>query len=210
MIRIGIVDDHYILTEGLKNLMECDKDFNVVFQAQSGKECLEFLAKAENTIDILLLDISMPGLSGYEVLEKIKKEYFHIRTIFFTFYNDYSHFSRAMDLGVDGYILKNIDFSELTIALKDIANGLVYIDKNMDSLLKRYVSGTDSSETLTKREREIMYCVASGMMNKEIAIDLKIREETVKNHLTRIFDKFKVNDRTQAVVYAIKNNMIDL
>ncbi len=210
MIRIGIVDDHYILTEGIRNLMEYNDDFTVVFQAESGNECLEFLEETDNTIDILILDISMPGLNGYEVLEKIKKEYFHIRTIFFTCYNDYIHFSYAMNLGADGYLLKNNGFDELTIALKDVSIGLVYIDKTLSPLLKRYVMDNEDKVILTKREKEIMYCVASGMMNKEIAIDLKIREETVKNHLTRIFYKFKVNDRTQAVLYAVKNHFIEL
>lgn len=210
MIRVGIVDDHYILTEGIMKLLEYNDIFTVVFQATSGKECLEFLEKTEYTIDILLLDIGMPELNGYEVLSKIKEKYFHVRTIFLTSYDDYLHFSHAMNLGADGYLLKNIEFDELSLAIKDVFNGLFYIDKAMSQLMKRYIMSNEDKIILTKREKEIMLCVASGMMNKEIAVDLKIREETVKNHLTRIFYKFHVNDRTQAVVYAVKNHFIEL
>ncbi len=210
MIRVGIVDDHYILMEGIMKLLEYNEIFTVVFQATSGRECLEFLEETEYTIDVLLLDIGMPELSGYEVLSKIKEKYFHIKTIFLTSFSDYAHFSRAMNLGADGYLLKNIESDELSLAIKDVSSGLVYIDKTMSQLMKRYIMSNENKTILTKREKEIMVCVASGMMNKEIAVDLKIREETVKNHLTRIFYKFHVNDRTQAVLYAVRNHFIEL
>lgn len=210
MIRVGIADDHYILMEGIMKLLEYNEIFTVVFQATSGRECLEFLEEAEYTIDVLLLDIGMPELSGYEVLSKIKEKYFHIKTIFLTSFSDYTHFSNAMNLGADGYLLKNIELDELSTAIKDVSDGLVYIDKTMSQLMKRYIMSNEDKAILTKREKEIMVCVASGMMNKEIAVDLKIREETVKNHLTRIFYKFHVNDRTQAVLYAVRNHFIEL
>lgn len=210
MIRIGIVDDHYILTEGIVKMLEYNDAFTVVFQATSGKECLEFLEETEYTIDVLLLDIGMPELSGYEVLSAIKEKYFHIKTIFLTSLDDYTHFSHAMSLGADGYLLKNTEFDELSLAIKDVFNGLVYIDKTLSSFMKRYIVNSDNKTILTKREKEIMVCVASGMMNKEIAVDLKIREETVKNHLTRIYYKFHVSDRTQAVLYAVRNHFIEL
>lgn len=210
MIRIGIADDHCILSDGIKHLMEYDDVFTVVFQAGNGKECLEFLEKTENTIDILLLDISMPEIDGFHVLEKVKRNYFHIKTIFLTSFDDYVHFSYALDLGADGYLLKNTAFSELIHAIGDVKEGLVYIDKNLTHLLKKYILDDVKKVKLTKREQEIMVCVASGMMNKEIALDLNIREETVKNHLSKIYYKFHVNDRTQAVVYAVKHHYIEL
>lgn len=210
MIRIGIADDHYILSEGIKKLIEYNDVFTVVFQAGDGKECLEFLEETDNTIDILLLDISMPELDGFDVLEKVKRKYFHIRTIFLTSFDDYRHFSYALHLGADGYLLKNAPFTELVNAIIDVYNGLIYIDKSLSCSLQRYIIDDVEDIKLTKREKEIMLCVASGMMNKEIAVDLNIREETVKNHLTKIFYKFRVSDRTQAVVYALKHHYIEL
>lgn len=210
MIRIGIADDHYILSDGIKKLMEYNDVFTVVFQARNGKKCLEFLEETANTIDILLLDISMPEIDGFDVLEKVKQKYFHIRTIFLTSFDDYYHFSYALHLGADGYLLKNTAFEELITAIIDVYDGLIYIDKSLSLSLKRYIIDDVEDVKLTKREKEIMVCVASGMMNKEIAVDLNIREETVKNHLTKIFYKFNVNDRTQAVVYAVKHHYIEL
>lgn len=210
-IRIGIVDDHNVMRDGVKNIIEYNSDYSVIFQASNGKECLDFLEENHYTVDILLLDICMPMLDGFKVLAAIKERYFHIRTIFLTSYEDNVHFFDALDSGVDGYLLKNIGYDELLYAISEVSKGLAYIDKRMNRSFKEYVSDIEiPKEKLTKREKEIITYVAAGKLNKEIAFELAIREETVKNHLTKIFQKLNVNDRTQAAIYAVKNHFIDI
>ena len=211
-IRIGIVDDHVLLCDGIKNLIQQNTNDIVVFQAANGKECLEYLEDSEYTIDVLLLDIVMSDMNGYQVLEEIQKKYFHVRTIFLTSFDDSFHFCKALDLGIDGYLLKNIDYKELLFAISQVGKGLNYFDKRLEPILTEYVSNIDFKRNvfLTNREKEILSHVADGMSNKEIAYTLKIREETVKNHLSNVFHKFQVNDRTQAVLHAWKNHYLDL
>ncbi|MBE5886314.1 MAG: response regulator transcription factor [Lachnospiraceae bacterium] len=210
-IRIGIVDDHNVMRDGVKNIIEFNSDYSVIFQASNGKECLDYLEENHCIVDILLLDICMPKLDGFKVLETIKKRYYHIRTIFLTSYEDNKHFFNALDSGVDGYLLKNIGYDELLYAISEVSKGLAYIDKRMNLSFKEYVSDIEiPKEKLTKREKEIITYVAAGKLNKEIAFELEIREETVKNHLTRIFHKLNVSDRTQAAICAFKNHFIDI
>lgn len=210
-VRIGVVDDHCIICNGICNILKNNCDYTVVFCAYNAEDCLSLLQKEENFVDVLLLDISMPHMNGFEVYHIIKQLYFHIKIIFLTSSNDYSHFSHALDIGADGYVLKNIDFPELEIAINRVNRGIQYFDQRLITLLLKYNSGINNKkERLTNREKEILNCVVSGMMNKEIAFLLNIKEETVKNHLVHIYKKFKVADRTQATVYAIKNHYIDL
>lgn len=211
LIRIGVVDDHSIMWDGVCNLIEDRGKYNVVFQAHSGIQCLELLESNRNTIDILLLDLSMSELGGLDVVRIIKSKYFHIKIIFLTSFDDYGMFSKALNMGIDGYLLKNVYFSELETAIEKVYVGLCYVDSRLHRFYKKYKSKTYIVEQrLTTREREVINCVAAGMLNKEIAYFLCIREETVKNHLSNVFRKFQVNDRTQAVIYAVKNNYIDL
>lgn len=210
-IRVGIVDDHNIICDGIRTLIEYHSDYKVVFQACSGNDCLTLIDKPENLIDILLLDIDMPGKNGYDVLQLVQERYYNIKIIFLTSYNDYEHFSRAMNFHVDGYLLKNGSFIELLSAIREVHNGLSFIDNRLFSLLEQYIRNIDSARLkVTEREKEILTCVASGMINKEIASNLNISEETVKSHLSRIFRKFDVSDRTEAVTYAVKNHYLIL
>lgn len=210
-IRIGIVDDHPIICDGLRNVIKNNSDYMVVFQAYGGRECLELLERPENTIDVLLLDIVMPDMNGFQVSGIIKKKFFHIKTIFLTSYNDYETFSEGMKCGTEGYIYKGISTVGLISAVEEVFLGNTYVDSKLSFLLDRYIlEEKKEKENLTKREKEIMYHVATGKMNKEIAMDLNIREETVKNHLSRVYQKLQVGDRTQAALRAVKEHLIDI
>lgn len=210
-IRIGIVDDHSIVCNGVRLFFENNRNYTVVFHAYNGNDCLELLNKKENIVDILLLDISMPDIDGFAIFEKLKDKYFNIKIIFLTSYDDYYHFSYALDIGTDGYVLKSTEFSELDDAIQFVYQGKQYIDYRLSNYYLRYQSSMKDKRTvLTKREKQILNCVVSGMLNKEIAVYLNIKEETVKNHLEHIYYKIGVKDRTQAAVSALKNNYINL
>lgn len=214
IIRVMIADDHAMIREGIKKLLEFDGNISVVAEASDGEECLEVLKKEKP--DILLLDINMPKRNGIDVLKEIrsKKSKEKVKVLMLTVHNEVEYLVKAVDVGVDGYILKDSESSELIKAISVILDGENYIQPSLIPILNSKLISRDIDkekiEMLTKREMEILIQVANGMFNKEIAVNLNISERTVKNHISNIFKKIKVADRTQAAVFAIKNNLIQL
>lgn len=211
-INVMITDDHVLMREGIKQLLEFDGTIKVVEEAGDGVECLEKL-KYTNP-DILLLDINMPKKNGIEVLEEIKKRKINLKVLILTVHNEVEYLVKAVDIGVDGYLLKDSESVELKKAIHAVLNGESYIQHNLiPALNSRLVArdiDKDQINTLTKRELEVLIQVANGMFNKEIATSLNISERTVKNHISNIFKKINVSDRTQAAVFAIRNDIIKL
>lgn len=212
IINVMIVDDHPMMREGIKQLLEFDGEISVVSEASDGEECLAILQK--NIPDVLLLDINMPKKNGIEVLEEIKRKKIPVKVLILTVHNEVEYLVKAVDIGVDGYILKDSESSELKKAINVVLNGENYIQPSLIPILNSKLTSRDIDkekiELLTKRELEVLIQVANGMFNKEIAIALNISERTVKNHISNIFKKIEVADRTQAAVFAIKNNLIQL
>ena len=211
-IKVMIADDHVLMREGVKQLLEYDGSIKVISEAADGVECLKILETV--TPDILLLDINMPNKNGIEVLEDIKNKNIDIKILILTVHNEIEYLLRAVDIGVDGYILKDSESAELKKAIMSIINGESYIQPDLiPALNSRLVSRNDCMgkiELLTRRELEVLIFVATGMFNKEIAEKMSISERTVKNHISSIFKKIDVADRTQAAVFAIKNNIVDI
>lgn len=211
-VKIMIADDHVLIREGIRQLLEFDGDIEIVAEANDGLECLALL----NHIlpDVLLLDINMPKANGIEVLKTIKEKNISVKVLILTVHNEVDYLIRAVDIGVDGYILKNYGSAELKKAIMSIINGESYIQPDLiPALNSRLVSRNDCMgkiELLTRRELEVLIFVATGMFNKEIAEKMSISERTVKNHISSIFKKIDVADRTQAAVFAIKNNIVDI
>lgn len=211
-VKVMLVDDHVLVREGIKHLLEFDGSIEVVEEASDGVECLEKLKGVSP--DILLLDINMPVMNGLDVLIDLKKKKNPIKILMLTVHDEVEYLVRAVDIGTDGYILKDSGSSELKRAISIILNGESYIQPSLlpalnSRLINRDID-KDKLESLTKRELEILTQVAGGMFNKEIAINLNISERTVKNHISNIFKKIDVSDRTQAAVFAIKNNIVKL
>ena len=156
----------------------------------------------------------MPNMNGIEVLKKMKEEDKLVKILLFTAYEKTDFLLQAFDLGVDGYILKKSNSKELKKAINIIISGDSYIQPSLLPLLNSRLISRNLEQKkiklLTKREMEILIQVAGGMFNKEIAINLNISERTVKNHLSNIFKKIDVSDRTQAAVFAIRNNIVQL
>ena len=210
--KVMLVDDHALIREGIKQLLEFDGSIDVIGQASDGAECLEKLQHVQP--DILLLDINMPNVNGIEVLEEIKKKNIPVKVLMLTVHSEAEYLVQAVDIGANGYILKDSGSEELKKAIQSVMDGDSYIQPSLiPSLNSRLVNRDIDKEkiaALTKLEMEILTQIAGGMFNKEIAMNLNISERTVKNHISNIFKKIDVSDRTQAAVFAIRNNIVKL
>lgn len=208
-----IADDHSMVREGIRQILELDGDIKVNAEAGSGKECIEMLD--EKGTDVLLLDINMPNMNGLQVLQYLREKKTKVKVLILTIHNEVEYLVRAVEIGVDGYVLKDSDSSVLKKAIFTINKGDSFIQPELTPMLKKRLEDKNSGskkfeETLTRREIEVLKLLAEGLFNKEIAYTLNISEKTVKNHVSNIFKKINVSDRTQAAVYAIKHNLVDI
>ena len=201
-----------IIREGLKQLLELEGDFQVIAEACDGIDCMEKLK--EQIPDVLLLDINMPRMNGLEVLQKIKDEKIDVKILVLTVHNEVEYLLKAVDIGINGYLLKDSESSELKKAILSVVDGEDYIQPSLIPVLNAKMIDRDMDsekiEKLTKRELEVLKLLAVGMYNKGVADELHISERTVKNHVSSIFKKIDVSDRTQAAVFAIRNNLISI
>lgn len=211
-VKIMIVDDHSMIREGLKNLLELDGDVEVIAEAENGEECLEKLQTVKP--DVLLLDINMPKMNGIEVLQKLKDKKSKIKVLVLTVHNETEYLMKAVGIGISGYVLKDSESSELKKAIFAIHNGENYIQPSLIPALNSKMIEKSEDEmkidSLTRRELQVLKEMAVGKFNRDIAKEMEISERTVKNHISSIFKKLDVTDRTQAAVFAIRNNIIQI
>lgn len=210
-INIMIADDHSMVREGIKQILELDGDIVVNGEAGDGKQCISMLE--EKQTDVLLLDINMPNMNGLQVLQYLREKKKNIKVLILTIHNEVEYLVRAVEFGVDGYVLKDSDSTLLKKAIFCIYRGETFIQPELTPMLKERMEEkkySDFDDSLTRREIEVLKLLSEGLFNKEIAYMLDISEKTVKNHVSNIFKKINVSDRTQAAVYAIKNNMVDI
>lgn len=212
-INIMIADDHSMVREGIKQILELDGDIVVNGEAGDGRQCIDLLDKKPT--DVLLLDINMPNMNGLQVLQHLREKKKNIKILILTIHNEVEYLVRAVEIGVDGYVLKDSNSSVLKKAIFCINRGETFIQPELTPMLKERMEERNSAaynldDALTRREIEVLKLLAEGLFNKEIAYTLDISEKTVKNHVSNIFKKINVSDRTQAAVYAIKNNLVDI
>lgn len=209
-IEIIIADDHMMIREGLKQLLELDGTMKVIAEANDGEECLNLLNKKIHP-DILLLDINMPKKNGIEVLEYIKQNKIPVKVLILTVHNEVEYLLKAVDIGIDGYLLKDSSYDELKEAIDVIISGNTYIQPSLlpalNESMEDYALDKEKIEWLTKRELDVLRLISEGCSNKKISDELTISERTVKNHISHIFRKIDVEDRTQAAVFAIRNKI---
>lgn len=207
-----LADDHVLIREGIKQLLEFDGSMKVIAEASDGIECLEKLKNVKP--DILLLDINMPNMNGIDVLKELKEKNDPLKVLILTVHSEVEYLVKAVDIGANGYILKDSGSAELKQAINAVIDEGSYIQPNLIPALNSRLINRDMDReklaSLTKREVEILTQVACGMFNKEIAVNLNISERTVKNHISNIFKKIDASDRTQAAVFAIRNNIVNL
>ena len=210
--KIILADDHEILREGLKSLIEKDKDFKVVGQVKDGDQLLSLMKTTK--CDLLVLDLSMPNRDGIQTIEEIKEKFPKVKTLILTMQKDQEHFRRAMGYGVDGYILKEDAYDQLMMAIKTILKGKKFISPMISNLLTDYyVRSLDEAETsslniLTKREQQILTLIANGLPNKNIATKLKLSVRTIETHRANLSNKLGIKNAAGLAKYAISKGLI--
>ena len=212
MTRIMIVDDHLVVREGLKQLLEIDGNIEVIAEASNGLECLQLL---ENVFpDVIFMDVKMPGISGIETTRLICQKYPRVKIIMLTIYEDEHFITEALHAGAKGYILKKVDREGLTSAIRHVMENRAFLDPTVTATLLNHFrqdeTGVKHEEraSLTQRELEILKGIVSGYTDHKIAASLFISEHTVRTHIKNLYRKLGVSSKSQAVAKAIHNNII--
>lgn len=219
--KILIADDHALLRQGIKRVLNFEDDLEVVGEAGDGQEALARTLVLRP--DILLLDLNMPGLSGLEVARQLQAAKSKTKIIVLTIHDSDNYVLELLKNGALGYLLKDVEPSMLIKAIHVVQEGNIFV---YPQLAERLFGGMDDdddikekaremwresrSERLTSREMDVLACIAKGFSNQDIAQALFVSEKTVKNHLTNIFRKLNVNDRTQALIYVLKHKILTL
>ena len=205
MIRLLIADDHAVVRTGLTQLLSAVEDVELVGAASDGQEAVSMCAKLEP--DVVLMDLEMPSLDGIEATRRIKEAQPRVAVVILTSFSDRERILRALDAGAAGYLLKDAEPEELTRAVHAAAQGDAPLDPRAGRALLSARNATSPADSLSEREREVLAMVAEGLPNKLIARRLEISEKTVKAHLTSIFRRIGVTDRTQAALWAQRNGL---
>lgn len=218
-IRVLIADDHALLREGLRKILELEPDLEIVGEACDGAEVVAKVAELKP--DVVLMDVNMPEGGGLVATRRIKTLYPDVDIVVLTIHDDEEYIAELVNAGARGYILKDVEPARVVEAIRRVHLGEAFIPSNLVSKLlnqlqprilvngEPYAGRHDvSSRHLTERELEVLELIVAGQTNREIAATLVISEKTVKNHVTNILKKLDVADRTQAAVYAIRNGLV--
>jgi DNA-binding NarL/FixJ family response regulator len=214
-ITIGIVDDHKVLVEALRLVIQNELDMEVTGEAGTCAECLELVKR--NPPNILVLDLALPDGNGLSLVPQINQISPEIHILVLTAHSDQATLMQAIDLGVTGFVGKNQRLTDVMVAIRQAATGEITIPLSMllgllgqKSHLQNHQQGNNNdNETLTPREHEILTCLALGESGPEIAHELNITPLTVRTHIRNIIDKFGVHSRLEAVSYALRQGLID-
>lgn len=222
VIKIVLIDDHKLFREGVKRILSFEPAFDVVAEADDGRDAKEIVEKYNP--DIVLMDINMPETNGIEATKELLQNNPDLKVIILSIHDDENYVTHALQSGAQGYLLKEMDTDSLMEAIKVVHDGGSYLHpKVTHNLVQEYRRLAKNSQTrnsiadieyrkplhlLTKRECQVLQLLSEGQSNRKIAETLVISEKTVKNHVSNILQKLNVNDRTQAVVLAIKNGWV--
>ncbi|MBN9502088.1 MAG: hypothetical protein BGO01_10655 [Armatimonadetes bacterium 55-13] len=208
MIRLVIADDHELVREGLRSLLEMSEDVKVVAEATNGPEALA--ATIEHSPDVLVADLVMPGFDGVELVRRARVQAPATRVLILTNFMDDSRVREALRAGAMGYLLKDVLRQDLLRAIETVATGKPFLHPDVQRQLMTEAFGAPNSpiDGLTSRERQVLIGIAKGQSNKEIAYDLGVSEGTIKGYVSGVFQKLEVADRTQAALFAIKNGLV--
>lgn len=221
--KIVIIDDHQLFREGVKRILDFEDSFEVIAEGDDGAEVIELYEKHHP--DVILMDINMPRMNGVEATEALLKKYPDAKVIILSIHDDGSYVTHALKTGALGYMLKEMDADEIVEAIKVVSVGGSYLHPKVTHNLVEEFKRLSEREhkgafqqndirrpyhLLTKRESEVLQLLTDGQSNRTIGETLFISEKTVKNHVSSILQKMAVNDRTQAVVTAIKNGWVEV
>ena len=207
-MKVAITDDHRVVREGIRYMLSDAPDIEVVAEASSGKELLALLA--DTHVDVVLLDVRMPEMSGLAALERVRELEPNARVLMLSMHDQPGYVKRAIELGAAGYVLKNIGRAELITALEVAAAGGTYLPPDlMEPLLADLGGQTGPIGSLSPREQQVLQLVADGNENKQIARHLDIAEATVKTYLRGVFTRLDVSSRAEAVAVGLRLGLIE-
>lgn len=212
--KVLIVDDHLVVREGLKLILETNEVFEVIGEADNGKAALEFLEFQKP--DVILMDLNMPILNGLDTIKTITDRQISVPIIILTTYNEDELMIKGLELGAKGFLLKDTGRENLFRTIESAIRGETLLQPEMMAKLisskekKSKVKSPSEVYNLTEKELFILQAAAKGYRNKDIAFDMGIAERTVKAHLTNIFNKLSVNTRTEAVAVALEHKLLNL
>jgi DNA-binding NarL/FixJ family response regulator len=213
-IKVLIVDDHALIREGIKNSLISQESIHVIGEASNGQDALSFLS--ENSVDVVLMDISMPSMDGIAATKEIVGKYPKVKVIILTMHNEVSIIKEALAAGALGYLLKTTNISELKEAIFQVANEETYFSSEIsEKIMKELIKGKtknryDHHIKLTKRETEILKLISEEFNNHEIAEKLFISQRTVDTHRRNLIQKLNAKNTAGLVRYALKNKIIDI
>ncbi len=211
-VRILLADDHTILREGIKVLLNRERDMEIVAEAEDGAQALEKVRTAKP--DVVVMDISMPKIGGLEVTREITETFPDVKVVILTMHDNEEYLVQALKSGAKGYVLKEAAATDLAEAIRAVVRGDAYLypavaRKLVDDYVNRVRTIKTASESLTPREREVLKLVAEGHTNREIADYLGISVKTVENHRANLMRKLDLHDRTELARYAIKIGLVE-
>lgn len=214
-MKVLIADDHPIVRDGLRMILEAQPDVEVVGEAATGEEAVERVRATRP--DIVLMDLAMPGINGAEATALIRREHPSVHILALTVHESEHYFFRALQAGASGYLIKGATTEELLEALRAVERGGLYLYPTLAKrFLEDYLRRMDTGELrpiadgLTKRETEILRLVSQGLTNQEIANSLSISPNTVQVHRSHIMEKLNLHNRTELIKYAVRRGLLDL
>ena len=212
-IRVVLADDHFAIRQGIATLLSQESDFNIVGEAGDGLEAIDLVEQLKP--DVLLTDLTMPNLNGFDSLRHLHKRYHHLRIIVLSMHTGDDYVAQALQLGAKGYILKNSTADELVNGVREVLKGRYYVsarfaDKGIDYFLEYDLEANTQHEHLTRREREVLQLVAEGRTNVEISQILGIASRTVETHRANVMHKLDFHSAADLIRYAIRHGILPL
>jgi DNA-binding NarL/FixJ family response regulator len=206
MIRVYIVEDHSVVIEGIVSLLQNEKNLEVVGYSVNGQDCIDYFVN--HTADVILMDISLPDMSGIDLCRIIKKKYPGIMVLALSTFSQGIYISKMMESGASGYLLKNSGKKEIVQALDDVSRGKTYLSFEAGQALKSNHIKNNHSPILTKREKEVLGLIAEGLTNQQIADKLFISVDTVDSHRKNLYNKLEVKNTATLIRYAIEHELL--
>jgi DNA-binding NarL/FixJ family response regulator len=212
MVSVLVADDHGIVREGLRRMLEAESDLEVAGEARDGREVLQQVE--EKKPEVVILDISMPRLGGLETLERLRTKHPGVKVILLSVHSDAPFIQSAISLGADGYVLKNGRAAEIVTAIRAVTKGGSYFSpvvarEIVEQLRTPHARSNEPFSVLSTREREVLHLIAEGMSAKEVASELSISTKTVEAHRTSLMRKLGVRKATELVRYALRHGLIE-
>ena len=214
LIKVVVADDHTILRQGIKALLDNQAGIEVIGEAKDGREALTLIERLQP--DVILMDIAMPGLNGLEATRRIKKKFPKIKVLVLTMYTNEEYVFQILQAGANGYLVKETAFQDLISAIRAVYRDEAFMSPSISKkVINRYTQRAQKTndttcDVLTTREREVLQLIAEGSSSKKIAEALFISPKTVETHRTHIMDKLNIHNRTDLVKYAIRKGIVDI